>query len=86
MCHTKLTSWLEQYKTSAATIQTGWIWTPYIIQLREIEATIARCLIAQSNLGYPCIKDEFTKLVGKYLKSNDIKNSFKDEICGNDWY
>ncbi|XP_039275953.1 uncharacterized protein LOC120349591 [Nilaparvata lugens] len=52
----------------------------------EEENTIVDCLIARAEFGYPCDRMELMQLVGEYIKANDIKNVFKDNTPGEDWY
>lgn len=52
----------------------------------EEEEHIVECLIARADFGYPCDRIELMQLVGEYVKANDIKNVFKDNTPGEDWY
>lgn len=48
----------------------------------EEENTIVEYLIARAEFGYLCDRIELMNLVGENIKSNDIKNVFKDGIPG----
>lgn len=58
---------------------------PTTLSYKE-EETIVECLVARADFGYPCDRMELMQLVGEYIKSNNIKNVFKDDTPGEDWY
>lgn len=52
----------------------------------ECENIIEKCLLARSQMGKPCDKDELKDLVCEYVKLNNLKTPFKEDRPSDVWY
>jgi len=52
----------------------------------ESENVIEKCLLARSQMGQPCDKDELKDLVCEFVHLNNLETIFKDGRPGDDWY
>lgn len=53
---------------------------------KETENVIEKCLLARSQMGQPCDKNELKDLVCEFVHLNNLKTPFKDDRPGDDWY
>lgn len=52
----------------------------------HVESDLANCLIARSQMGFPCDKRELKQLVQEYVTVNNLQTRFRDGQPGDDWY
>jgi len=52
----------------------------------DVEANLAKCLAARSEMGYPCDKEELKNLVQDYVVAGNLQTRFQNGRPGDDWY